>query len=212
MLALAGRRDYGFGIIGWGRCRTVGGFRPVRMAAACAVLLVAPFAALAVTAENAGAAYTGCVLTVSTTTGSALLGVPLLVLGQTYDAATGANCWLPHSFITLTIASAPTELATGTAASDGSFAAPFTIPATFPLGPHTLSATGTNLLGQSQVVSLAVTVVASASQASSSSGGGGLAFTGRNSGILLGIAAALMALGAGLTISARRKRESRATV
>jgi hypothetical protein len=146
--------------------------------------------------------YSGCSPSVSNLT---------LVLGQTATVATAGNCWLPNTSVVVTIESTPIVVATGSAAADGSFATAFVVPATLAVGQHTLTLTGTNLLGHSQVLSVAITVVASASQARSS-GGGGLAFTGRDSGTLLGIAAALMALGASLTISARRRREARATL
>ena len=99
-------------------------------------------------------------------------------------------------------------VATGTSGSDGSFAASFVIPATLPLGQCTITLTGTNILGKPQVLSIAINLVAVSAATSSS---GGLAFTGQDSGTLLGIAAALMSLGAGLTIAARRRRQSRTT-
>jgi LPXTG-motif cell wall-anchored protein len=59
------------------------------------------------------------------------------------------------------------------------------------------------------VLSIDLTLVANASEVPSSQP---LAFTGRDAGTIVGIAAALMVLGAGLTLAARRRRRARAAL
>ena len=176
--------------------------RSVRVAAAAAAVTVAPLLAVAATAGSANAAYVGCSVAVSSTS---------LVPGQSASVDAEGNCFAPGTAVTVTIESTPVVVATGTSAGDGSFSASFVVPTSLPLGDHTLVLSGTNLLGHPQVLSVSITLVASAAEAAASSSGSGvLAFTGQNSGTWLAIAAALMALGAALTVSLRRRRSTRA--
>ena len=149
--------------------------------------MVAPVAAVVAAATPAGAGYSGC---------SDSLAVSTAVPGQSDSVAADGDCFDPDTSVTVTLASPPAVVGSGTSVSDGSFSDSFVIPATDPLGHHTVTMTGLSLTGTQQVLTLDLTLVATQSAAASS---GGLAFTGADAGILLGIAAALMALGAGLT-------------
>jgi hypothetical protein len=140
--------------------------------------------------------------------------------GESVTASATGDCFQDNTAVTVTIESTPVVLGTFTSDSDGGVTATVTIPADFPLGDHTIKLTGTNILGKPQVLSLPVTIgtaqeaAAGGEAAGGAAGtrGGGLAFTGRDSGTLVGIGAALMVLGAGLYAGARRRRRVRSSL
>jgi LPXTG-motif cell wall-anchored protein len=95
--------------------------------------------------------------------------------------------------------------------SDGVVDGGFTVPSNFPTGSTSVKLTGPSARGehtltfQFQVGNCSV--VTGGAEISASSGGGALAFTGGNTGMIVGISAALLLLGGALIVSRRRKEQ-----
>jgi hypothetical protein len=101
----------------------------------------------------------------------------------------------PGAQVQITVASTPTLLATVSADGSGSIQATVTIPSNLEPGTHTLSATGANPAGGTLVLTSTITV-------------SGLALTGSNTGVLVGVALALLGAGVLLVVVTRRRRAS----
>jgi hypothetical protein len=169
--------------------------RALRAVLVCVAACGAPAAVIAATAPSAGAAYFGCDTSISNST---------LVPGQKFTVAADGDCFHSDSPVDVGIKDPPAVLGDSTSSSSGSLNASVAVPAGFPLGQHTVTMTGPNALGSSVTYSLPVTIVSSVTTSAKTSGS--LPFTGSDEGILIGIGAALMALGVGLTAATRRHR------
>jgi hypothetical protein len=157
-----------------------------------------PAAAIGATASSAGAAYKGCNTAISSST---------LVPGEHATVEGDDDCF-EHE-VPVGVGIDPTiTLGSFTSTKTGSVTGGVTIPPGTKLGPHTISLNGADPAGVAVTYSIPVTIVASVTSGSTSSGA--LAFTGSDEGILIGLGAALMAVGAGVTAATRRRRRARA--
>jgi hypothetical protein len=115
----------------------------------------------------------------------------------------------PGEGITLQLFSTPVTLGTTTADPTGAFSTSVTIPASTPVGNHTIVATG-NTSGTTAstgiVVGTASTTGAGTGTSSGSSSGGSLAFTGADLAAMAGVGAIALALGGMLVFAGRRRR------
>lgn len=128
--------------------------------------------------------------------------------GQTVDIQ--ARTFVAGSTVTVTLNSEPVQL--GTAAADGAGVANLsaTIPASTPLGAHTIVATGTGADGAPLTLTASITVVA-ADDGGAGSGSGSLPRTGDDSSIPLArIGLALAAAGGVITAIAAKRRKAAA--
>ena len=144
----------------------------------------------AVVPSNPPTPTSGAGITVTTTTGSA---VSSLAAGQIY-LVSGVG-FAPNSLIEIVMYSTPTPLATVRANAQGSFSTTVGIPATLPVGNHTIAALGIAPSGVTEanaVISVSVTDQS-------------LAQTGSSAGWLLFIVAVLLILGAALLMMGRHK-------
>jgi hypothetical protein len=178
-----------------------------------AVLLFTPALFIVAYAPAAGADYKGCNQRISTSTPAP---------GQNVTVSAVGDCFLPNSQVTVTIDCSTSSLGTFTARG-ATFTATVTIPSDCPLGEHTIKVSGTNVFSGKQVLSYPVTIGgvqvlgnevtnATGTGTGATETGTGLPFTGNSgTGMLLGIVAALMVMGAGLVVGARR-RSARTTL
>lgn len=173
-----------------------------------AVLLFTAALSIVAYAPAAGAAYKGCEQSISTSTPAP---------GQNVTVSAVGDCFLPNTQVTVTIDCSPGPLGTFTANSASGVTATVAIPSDCPLGEQTIKVSGTNVFGGKQVLSYPVTVTIGGAQAvnevpTTTGTGTGLPFTGNSgTGMFLGIVAALMVMGAGLVVGARR-RNARTTL
>jgi LPXTG-motif cell wall-anchored protein len=105
--------------------------------------------------------------------------------------------YAPGSTVTLAIYSTPTVLTTVVADANGAFTVTVTVPAGLAAGKHTLVAAGVDDLGNARYVNLEVTVT--------SGGGVRLANTGADVTVPALGGIAVLGLGAGLIVAARRR-------
>ncbi len=180
-----------------------------------AVLLFTPALSIVAYAPAAGADYKGCQQSISTSTPAP---------GQNVTVSAVGDCFLPNSQVNVTIDCSPSSLGTFTA-TGATFTATVAIPSDCPLGEHTIKVSGTNVFSGKQVLSYPVTIGGVQVLGNNATSGGnatgtgtgtetgtGLPFTGNGgTGMLLGIVAALMVMGAGLVVGARR-RSARTTL
>jgi len=101
--------------------------------------------------------------------------------------------YAPLSQVTITIGTAQTVLSTVMTTADGSFSTSVTIPASL-AGSQTLSATGLNPVGSTRVLAATLNV-----------GGTPLPATGSDTTVLLVAGAVVVAVGAGLVVTSRRR-------
>lgn len=124
--------------------------------------------------------------------------------------------WQSGSTVTMTLFSDPVGLGTAAVSGDGTFSAQVEIPSSVSPGTHELQVSGTGADGQPRTTSTRLVVLgaqggasgsASGSGASGSAGSGssGLAETGRGAGTTAALALALLAVGGGVLLAARRR-------
>lgn len=112
--------------------------------------------------------------------------------------------------VTITLASDPVVIATGTADADGIVTLQATIPANTPLGAHTITAAGQAPDGSELSLSVSINVVP-ADGAGDGGGSGSLPRTGDDSSIPLAkLGVALAALGGVITAVAAKRRKAMA--
>lgn len=157
-----------------------------------------PAAAIGATATSAGASYKGCNTAISSST---------LVPGEHATVEGDDDCFEHDSPVNVGLGPT-TTLGSFASTKSGSVTAGVTIPAGARLGPSTITLNGPDPAGVATTYSIPVTIVA-ALTSSSGSRAGALAFTGHDEGILIGIGAALMAVGVGVTAATRRRRRAR---
>ena len=140
--------------------------------------------------------------------GSVARGEKLTVYGSGYAAASG---------VALSLHSDPIALGAVTADGQGSFTADVVIPASAPLGQHTVEAAGTAFDGSPMVLSASLEVTdgaaasrgasrSTSSAAASGTSSGGLAFSGVEIGLLTTLGLGLVAVGSVAVLGARRRR------
>jgi hypothetical protein len=123
----------------------------------------------------------------------------------------------PGEAVTLQLFSTPVTVGTTSVDSGGTFSTSVTIPASTPLGNHTIVATGTT--GDTASTSIVVVSTTASGLAtggtatggtaggtSGSSSGGSLAFTGADIAAMAGVGAIALALGGMLVFAGRRRR------
>jgi hypothetical protein len=129
-----------------------------------------------------------------------------VVPGQVVTVA--GSGWEPGTVVTLTLFSDPVVLGTAEVDADTSFSTEVKIPETVEPGTHTLQVSGTGDDGEPRVVELTLEVLAAAGvdDVTTTADAAGLAFTGSNGRLGLGLAAALLVSGGVALWMARRRR------
>jgi LPXTG-motif cell wall-anchored protein len=173
------RLNTGTGRADWSRSASAGAIMNLRAIIRPALVAVS----LVALAGPASASYepTG---TVSVSNPAPAPGGALTVTGSGYA---------PLSQVTITIGAAQTVLSTVMTTADGSFSTSVTIPATL-TGTQTLTATGLNPVGSTRVLAATLNV-----------GGTPLPATGSDTTVLLVAGAVVVAVGAGLVVTSRRR-------
>jgi LPXTG-motif cell wall-anchored protein len=110
------------------------------------------------------------------------------------------------SDVELTLNSNPISLGNVTTNGSGAFSTSVVIPQSAPIGAHTITASGVDPGGAPFVLSAAFEVTASGAAAAPSAAGNTLPRTGTSTGLLVGASALLIAVGAALVTTARRRR------
>jgi LPXTG-motif cell wall-anchored protein len=125
------------------------------------------------------------------TTDKVVAGKPMTFSGTGY---------MPGSTVTVLIYSEPQVLTTVVADPSGNFTVTVTVPAGLAAGQHTLVAAGVDTLGNDRFMTLAVTV--------SAGGVATLAYTGTDVTVPAIAGLAAVAVGAGLIVASRRRRDA----
>jgi hypothetical protein len=126
--------------------------------------------------------------------------------GSVHVSGTGFK---PGSTADLWLFSTPVLLGEPTVDAAGDFAATYTIPASTPVGPHTLQINGLSADGRLRTAVTGVVLEAASGAAAAATPGSGLASTGSDAASALvagGIAGALLLVGAGVLVVTRLRR------
>ena len=115
----------------------------------------------------------------------------------------------PGSSVALTLNSKPISLGGAVADGNGAFTKVITVPAEAPAGRHTITAAGVDPAGAQFVLSAAFEVTdakGAVAGAPASAGGQTLPRTGTSTVLLVALSTLLIAVGAALVVTARRRR------
>lgn len=112
----------------------------------------------------------------------------------------------PNSTVSIEFRSAPVHVATATTNGTGSFATTFVVPANATFGRHTVAGIGQKVNGEPLELTADITISAAGTQGAGASRGGTLPRTGAFIAGAAGVGVALIAVGAFVVASSRRRR------